>query len=352
MTAQGDCMESEKFYFIKLNQNTKTIILTTIPAGIVVKIGYAAIRGQSNEPGAVQRVLNPSRISSIKQFALEVGDFPGVIILNWINKEFPLEIGNNELTLPLVERAAQIIDGQHRLAGIKAAIEANTDIAKLQLPVAIYENLTTPQCADIFLSINTEQKPVPKSLVFDLYGIASEPTIDAAATRARDIAIFLNEEENSPYKDGIKLPGSPRKKGGVALSTAVTALKDIVEEKGTFEQIGVTELELQQRIILNYFSVLREKYEKEWDSMANAFMYSSGFMGAIDFFKLKLINYCSNNRSFQKEIISSAIQMSFTDRILQSEVKGLGGKDAQKKIYERLNDMFTPDSSSSNAILV
>lgn len=345
-------MEYNNFQFIELTQNTKQILLTTIPAGIVAKISYAAVRGQSDEPGAVQRVLNPRRINSIKQFAIEVGDFPGVIILNWVNKEFPLQRQNNELVLPLVDRAAQIIDGQHRLAGIRAAIETNQEIVNLPLPVAIYENLTTRQCADIFLSINTEQKTVPRSLVFDLYGLASEPTIDAAATRARDIAFFLNEEDNSPYKDAMKLPGAPRKKGGIALSTAVSALKDLVEERGSFEQIGATELELQQRIILNYFSVLKDKYADDWDSSTNAFMYASGFLGAIDFFKLKLMPFCNQNRSFQKETISEAIQMNPSDRILQSEVKGLGGKDAPKKIFERLSEMFTPELSTSNDLLV
>jgi DGQHR domain-containing protein len=254
--------------------------------------------------------------------------------------------------LPVVNRSAQIIDGQHRLAGIRAAIDSNPDIANLQLPVAIYENLMTRQCADIFLSINTEQKPVPRSLVFDLYGIASEPTIDAAATRARDIAIFLNEEEDSPYKDAMKLPGAPRKKGGIALSTAVTALKDLVEERGSLEQIGATELEMQQRIIFNYFSVIKDIYQDDWESSSNAFMYASGFLGAIDFFKLRLIPYCNKNRSFKKETISEAIQISHSSRILQSEVKGLGGKDAPKKIFERLNDMFNPNIFTSNDLLV
>jgi DNA sulfur modification protein DndB len=300
----------------------------------------------------VQRALNPRRINSVKQFTIEVGDFPGVIILNWVDQENPLPIRDNELILPIVARGAQIIDGQYRLAGIRAAIDSNPEIYDLQLPVAIYENLTTRQCADIFLSINNEQKTVPRSLVFDLYGIASEPTIDAAATRARDIAIFLNEEEGSPYKDAMKLPGAPRKKGGIALSTAVTALKDFVEESGNFEQIGATELELQQRNVFNYFNVLKDKYADDWDSTTYAFMYASGFLGAIDFFKLRLIPFCNQNRSFQKGTISNAIQMNHSDRILQSEVKGLGGKDAPKKIYERLNEMFNPKLSTSDNLLV
>lgn len=345
-------MENQSFSYFEVTQNTKRILVTVLPAGIVVNISYAAIRGQSDEPGAVQRILNPSRISSIKQFTLKVGDFPGAIILNWVNQENPIQRSDNKLSFKLVGRSAQIIDGQHRLAGIRAAIEEDEKINALQLPVAIYENLTTRECADIFLSINTEQKTAPRSLVFDLYGLASEPTIDAAALRARDIAIFLNEEESSPYRDLIKLPGAPRRKGGIALSTAVTALKDLVEDRGNLEQIGATELELQRRIILNYFSVLAEKYSDEWNAASNAFMYASGFVGAIEFFKLKLIPFCNNIRSFKKETISRVIRMQPGSLILQSEVKGLGGKDAPKLIYNRLNDMFKPDVPVSDKLLV
>jgi hypothetical protein len=90
------------------------------------------------------------------------------------------------------------------VAGIEAAIEDDPKLGKLELPVVIFENLTTKMCADIFLSINTEQKPVPRSLVFDLYGEASVHIVDPAAVRARDIAIYLNETDNSPYFGEIR----------------------------------------------------------------------------------------------------------------------------------------------------
>ncbi len=346
-------MENQSFPYVEVTQNTKRILITVLPAGVVVHISYAAVRGQSEEPGAVQRILNPSRINSIKLFTLRVGDFPGAIILNWVkDQDNALKRLDNRLSFNTIERSAQIIDGQHRLAGIRAAIEEDPKINDLQLPVAIYENLSTRECADIFLSINTEQKTVPRSLVFDLYGLASEPTIDAAVVRARDIAIFLNEEESSPYRDLIKFPGAPRRKGGIALSTAVTALKELVEERGSFEQIGAPELELQQRIILNYFNVLAGKYDNKWNESSNAFMYASGFVGAIEFFKLKVIPFCTKKGSFQKEVISRVITMQPTNLILQAEVKGLGGKDAPKLIFDRLNNMFRPDIEVHGEFLV
>src|SRR5262245_12402677 len=114
----------------------------------------------------------------------------------------------------------------------------------MELPVAIYKRLTTQQCADIFLSINTEQKPVPRSLAFDLFGIASEHVIDVAALRAADIAKSLNEEEESPYYGLVTYTGEQKQKGGkgklgIPLSTFVNAIKPLVTDKGVFDSMGV-----------------------------------------------------------------------------------------------------------------
>ena len=339
-------MEEYSFPYIEVNQNNRKILLTNFPAGLLTKISYASVRGQSTEDGAVQRLLNPRRITSIKDFTLEGGDYPGAIILNWINPNNPLKKSNNAITFQLVANSAQIIDGQHRIAGIRAAISEREDIAKLQLPVAIYEHLNTRECADIFLSINTEQKTVPRSLVFDLYGVASEPVIDPAAVRARDIATFLNEASESPYSGQINFPGSPLRKGGIALSTVVTAIKPLVEDKGSFEQVGIYEFESQKQIILNFFVAIMQKYGKEWYSKSNAFQYASGFAAAMDFLQLKLLPYCNQKLSFTIDTIKDAISISQSNLIYQTEVKGLGGKDAQKQIYQKLVDAFSLDNKA------
>lgn len=326
--------------YFEVEQNTHSFLLTVIPAGLLTKISYAAVRRQDDEIGAVQRILNQSRISSIKNFALQNGIFPASIVLNWNNKT-QLERNGNSITIPNEERIAQIIDGQHRVAGLRAAIEENNAIENLPIPVAIYENLNTTECANIFLSINTEQRPVPRSLVFDLYGIANEELIDPSAYRARDIAMSLNGD-NGPYQELIKLPNSPRQKGGIALSTAVSAIKPLVEPKGLFEQVGATSLEIQTTILKNFFEALAEKYLDKWQDRNNAFIYASGFVGAIDFLKLKLIPYCTSKKSFKKELISETIKIDHTNLILQEEVKGLGGKDAPKKVFDRLLESFEP----------
>lgn len=328
--------------FIEVSQHDRTFVLAKIPAGRLAKIAYAAVRGQDDEPGAVQRVLNADRIASIRQFTLAGGVYPTALVLNWSSHDNPLQRKAGALVFKDMPRSAQLIDGQHRLEGLRAAIAERGDLAGFEVPVAIYENLSTKDCADIFLSINTEQKPVPRSLVFDLYGIASEPIVDPAAVRARDICSFLNEDQRSPYFENIKFPGSPRRRGGIALSTAVSALKPLVEEKGNLDQIGATELETQRTMILNFFLALQDKYGEQWDDSTNAFQYAAGFAGAVDFFKLKLIPYCNNLGSFTTKTISDALRLERSRLIQQALVKGLGGKDAPREIYERLVDAFKP----------
>lgn len=330
--------------FLAVAQKQHSFMLTRISAGRLAQIAYVAVRGKDNETGAVQRVLNPDRIASIKEFTENVGDYPGAFVLNWTSRDNPLVKNGGVFSFQDVPRSAQLIDGQHRLAGIKAAIQDNPKIADLEIPVAIYEYLDTQECANIFLSINTEQKPVPRSLVYDLYGIANANMVDQASVRARDIASFLNDEETSPYREGIKFPGSSRRRGGIALSTAVSSLKPLIEEKGELAQVGVTEFERQKIVVLNFFRALRNLYGEKWEERDNVFLYAAGFVGAVEFLRLKVVSYCNMKKSFKQDLMQDAMRLNSANLILQGEVKGLGGKDAPKRVYDRLVDAFKPDS--------
>ena len=319
-----------------------------MPAGALVELSYTSIRGVHEEEGAVQRYLNTRRISSIREFTTEVGIFPNSIILNWADTKQKITRVDGILRIPVVVRAAQVIDGQHRRAGIAAAIRQDPKLRDFQIPVAIFENLNTRRCADIFISINTEQKPVPKSLVYDLFSEASEYIADHGVQRATDIAKFLDEEDESPYLELIKFPGSRYERGGIALSTAVSAIKPLVEEKGDFDQIRLSNLNQQTAIILNYFKCLAEPYGDEWANASNAFVYAAGFTGAIEFFKKRVIPYCTKKKSFKITTIRECVGITKDNLITQSEVRGAGGKSAVSLVYDRLNEAFTIEAAEEH----
>lgn len=329
-----------EYDFIPVQQHDKTFYLTNIPAGILTEISYAAVRGKDDEPGAVQRVLNARRIANIKDFALKNGYFPNSIVINWRDaQQIAVDKDSRKLSFEVKERQAQLIDGQHREAGLSEAIKENADFAQFDVPVAIYVGLSTKECANIFLSINTEQKPVHRTLVFDLYEIADEQLVDLAASRARDIASELNSK-GSAYQGMIKFPGEPARKGGVALSSAVAAIKPLIETNGTFEQVGLSTLENQVRVFDNFFDVLRSFYGDDWTERQNALIFASGFAGAVEFLEKRLVPFCVQKKSFSRETIKSAIDLQPSSLIRQSEVSGKSGTQSVKYIFNRLDEAF------------
>jgi DGQHR domain-containing protein len=310
---------------IKTKQRKRTFHMLKLRAKDLVAISYVARRGETDEAGAVQRVLNARRISQIKDYAIHVGDFPNCIVL----------------ILPIAKQSAQIIDGQHRVAGLDEAIRESAEVGNIEIPVALYTYLGTRECADLFLSINTEQKPVPRSLVFDLYGLASEALTDHAAVRARDIAERLNELASSPYQGMIKFPKSQRRKGGIALSTVVQSLKPLLIDKGIFEQAKLSSLEEQYQIVENYFNAIKKATAAAWDDRDNAYIYAAGFSGAVDFFRGHLFDFCVRKGSFQVATIYKAFDTAAV-YVSQADLRGLGGAKARQLVNGTLVEAFDP----------
>lgn len=324
-------------------QKKESFWATTIPSRILCEITYTAVRGQSQEQGAVQRILNRRRIDKLKEFVVKGGDFPGSIVLNWKSQVNSIDFNKNtsHIAFAVVEGSAQILDGQHRIAGLKAAIEEDEKWGNIEIPVSIYLDLKTDRCAEIFLAINTEQKVAPKSLIYDLYGITID-TIDRDAERARDIAEALNQNNESPYKNEIKFPGEPQRKGGLSLSTVASSIKPIVEEKGRLSQFDVSDLERQTIAITNFFTAIQKCYKNEWFETKNVFRYASGFSAACQFFDSYIISYCVDKNSFEIDTIHNAIKDLSNNLIYQSDVKNLGGKAAVITVFDRLKEIFNP----------
>ncbi|MBK6642419.1 MAG: DGQHR domain-containing protein [Bacteroidetes bacterium] len=217
----------------------------------------------------LSKVVKPSRIQAIKSFVLEGNMFFNTFILNWTNEKVKPEFAKGEITVPIVPSASQIIDGQHRLAGLSEAIKDNDKIGDQEILVTFCIGLTTREAALIFVNINSEQKPVPKSLIYDLFGEMDDNT-NHAINRATDIAEDLNDNEESAYYGAIKFPGKARGVGIIDLSAVVTSLKKHLEPEGVFANHKLTNLQNQKMVILNYFTALKFYYDKEdlWNNRA------------------------------------------------------------------------------------
>lgn len=316
----------------------------------VVTLSYVAVRGLDKEEGAIQRPLNRKRISEIKEYVLSGKIFFNTFILNWTDKNETPKYANGVVSIPLIPSSAQVIDGQHRLAGLEEAIKEDQTIGDKLILVTLGVRFTTKKAAEIFLNINTEQKPVPKSLIYDLFGIV-ENDKEHALVRAKDLADELNSNLNSPYYNLIKYPGSPRGAGAIGLSTVIGSFKNSFGNESLFYKYGIRSFELQKQIVLNYYSAIQSFYKKRnlWlNKTQNPFLKSAGFIGAWEFFIEDLFIKCIDKKSFSISTFSKYLNLEEVGLLFHEEIKGLDGKSARTKVKEYLGTNLILDIPKQN----
>lgn len=122
-----------------------------------------------------QRLIQKARLKDIGKFIEKGGYFPNSLLLNFpksprfdiLQKDVAADVHHGLLYLPSTYKSAWIIDGQHRLYGYANIHKKYLDD---KLIVVAFDGLQKVEEANLFVTINHEQKSVPKTLLDDLEG--------------------------------------------------------------------------------------------------------------------------------------------------------------------------------------
>lgn len=270
-----------------------------------------------------QRKYSPQRVSEINSFLKneEYAFFPNTIIANCdlINdlesvdidesttlediqnlKNIPLQLGiylpkegHEKLLIPIRAGALLIIDGQHRLEGLKETderIQKNYEVL-LSFIIGYDRSVIAKQ----FYTINYEQKPVNKSLLYHLMGEFSTE-LDEATFLHKTIKV-LNEYDDSPFYKRIKMLGTAprtvdseqRKKMSISLAFLIDALTKSVSHKkttGLYQPIFRYYFENEEyqieiiKYLMKVFNSISLKVEN-WDSPDKSLISKGMGVGAI-----------------------------------------------------------------------
>ena len=151
----------------------------------------------------IQRELSTSRVSELRQYVQNVdATFPTAVLLAVSSEHANFDEETSQLSIVRHSKAAKIIDGQHRIAGLK-----NVGDTKFQVNVAIFIDMDIQDQAMVFATINLKQTKVNKSLAYDLYEFT---TSRSPQRTCHDIARFLNYRQSSPFHEKIKMLGVGR----------------------------------------------------------------------------------------------------------------------------------------------
>jgi DNA sulfur modification protein DndB len=158
-----------------------------------------------------QRLVKPARRKQVETYIVNGGSFPNSLIVS-LNEEVEFESLNDvdpntelgTLTLPNKYGSVFIIDGQHRLYGY-ANIEEKYDEV---LSVTAFKNLEIENQIQLFIDINSKQKPVSPSLLIDLNADllwASNNVNEAIVALRTRLITNLGSSNSSPLAGRIKI---------------------------------------------------------------------------------------------------------------------------------------------------
>lgn len=183
----------------------------------LLKIAFVNHRALDDPRGipAYQRLVKRSRIKEIEQFIRSGGYFPTNILINFshnlefkrISKGEEAGIEYGLLSLPPKYKTAWIIDGQHRLYGFANLLQEERE---QNIFVLAFERLPKEKEAELFVTINHEQKSVSRTLLDDLEGDlkwgSDKPSERIGSICARLIK-NINSEIGGPFYDRFVAQG-------------------------------------------------------------------------------------------------------------------------------------------------
>lgn len=215
------------------------------------------------------------------------------------NKDFSiLREENDKFEIYLTKRknSILIIDGQHRLEGLKKAGEIKNDY---DLIVSFLLDYDRSVIAKQFYTINYSQKSVSKSLLYHLTGEFSQDLDEI--TFLHEVVKLLNETKKSPLYRRIKMLGFAPKhldkeiKKKMTLSQAflidylIYSIKDR-KAKSVIQPIFKHYYDNNKyhivRFLISYFTSV-QKIFPEWDDPENSILSKTIGVGAL----LKVLNF-------------------------------------------------------------
>ncbi|PHS52344.1 MAG: hypothetical protein COB01_07425 [Lutibacter sp.] len=366
---------------IEVKQPIGIFYIATIEWYDINNIARADIRRiEKGEGGKVetylgmQRRLSDSRVKEISRYVRNIdATFPTGIILH-INSYSRYDDGEDnveefrnvifdkdksEMQIRVDDDVATILDGQHRIEGLKKGLGEKGLKTKFQLNVSIFVDLDMDNQSMVFATVNKAQTKVNKSLVYDLFAFANTRSPQRTA---HNIVRLLDENEKSPFNKMVKILGTaddPDRETITQATIAESIIKyiskrpmsdrdNLKRKKKLDRAIGIDNKRLFFRNlfidekdaviaknIINLFSAVKQKWPDHW---SNTLLTKSA--GVITFMRFLRPAYLS----LANEIGDVVGTDQFYELLSDVEIDGNSfnkenyppGSSGQSKLYKEL----------------
>ena len=218
---------------------------------------------------AYQRHIIRRKIDELVQYyeqcreARDLPSIPGAVIIS-ADEKLTFQPSADDarvgiLKVPEREGILRAIDGQHRLLALHADIDRFRG-EDFSVPAIIFDRLPEDHVVQMFVTINAKHTRLNASHLVSLSG--RQLYRDDALATAHDVVRALNDREDSPLYDEIKLLGVGR--GRVAQAPLAQELKKLFAAEGFGARKGDMHEEAR-KFFVNYFKQVALVFNGAWN---------------------------------------------------------------------------------------
>lgn len=287
-----------KIPIIKIDQPIGTFYISALNAEIVCRITTVDrreydINNMTNK--GIQRAISVKRVNDIAKYTNDPdATFPTPIIISVY--DIPTNtLGNNFFEFNEYSLVGEIIDGQHRIEGLKKS----QNISEFNLPVILMFNLLDEEKAYVFSIINSKQTQVTKSLIYDLFSLSENRSPQKTC---HELARLFNSNEDSPFYRRLKMLGSKElPNASLSQGSFIKYLMPLISKKPDEDYVNCklkiklldddstplryyfinNEDQIIYKIISNAFKALRDTFPEEWSNPDQYILSKTTGYGAV-----------------------------------------------------------------------
>lgn len=351
---------------------------------------YAVHEGSDNDEN-YQRTINKERVKGIVKFLRDsiiqnnngskvAVIFPTAMLLAFNLENTDFKVGE-ECKLDLPDDDVYIVDGQHRLYSmITLYKEVSTSYLEEDKSIKKYLDNYTYNCTlmmnfdmweqgQVFADVNFKQKPVNKSLYYDIYGIEyPKDAVDRSKNYiyiAHKLVQFMNDKKESPFYHSIKMLGT-----GQGFFSQACLAESVMKHMQT--PLGIWYIDINKEIsapkygymaveLISFYTCIKRVFEEYWP---RDFKHVSILCKTTGIYALtRLMGYIHNilkdNKQFNFECLKSTKEYIYEPYIKELEpfmlklssksnelfgpngnFNGTGGKGLASKLYKRMVDII------------
>ncbi|MGE8941607.1 DGQHR domain-containing protein [Leptospira interrogans] len=342
-------MSTIKVPAARVRQGELVLYATALKVSELVSDGFYSVATLDpvdiNDKG-YQRLLNVARAKKLADYIVKGQDthdaFLPTSVFLATSKMIAFNEGDHTIEFEIEQIGSfSVVDGQHRLEGLKLAAHKDPRVLDFEVPVNIAINLPILAQMCHFLIVNTTQKSVDKSVeqriiarlteALDVEDLPSLPkwilrTVERGEVdKALKYVDYLNDTEGSPWFGKIRKANSDSRDPAIHERSFVRSIVNYVLTANNPIGTIVNDLEKERKIFLNYWRAIASNLDDgESETLYKSLGAELFCMFSIPFF-IKL----HDRGSFSFSTMESLLRSCFEN--IEGDYAGVGHPDWWKK---------------------